>query len=352
MKKILSIDGGGIRGIIPALVLSEIEQETGQATAETFDLIGGTSTGGLLALGLSKNGGGGCQEQYAAADFVDTYEARGNDIFGSASRRETSDLESLLVSAEHFISSLKAVNFLDFGDQVAPIEEVVLAVRGMNDEIYSHAGLVAVLNDYFGESLLENTRQETEVMVTCYDIEGRSPVFLKSWYPTHRAVRMQDAARATAAAPTYFEPVSLDIGDKPHALIDGGVFINSPAVSLYAEARQMFPDEEDFFLLSLGTGTFTRKFTYQETRNWGKLGWFLPLLDCMFDGTQDAADYQMHKFLGDRNYFRLTGDLSDDNDRMDDVSACNMGSLKTVADRIIQSNDFGKFMNRFKQLID
>ena len=66
MKKILSIDGGGIRGIIPAIVLKEIEKETSRDTAEIFDFIAGTSTGGLLALGLSKDGGGGSQERYKA----------------------------------------------------------------------------------------------------------------------------------------------------------------------------------------------------------------------------------------------------------------------------------------------
>ena len=67
MKKVLSIDGGGIRGLIPALVLAEIEAKTGQAVAECFDLIAGTSTGGILALGLSKDNGKG-KPQYSAND--------------------------------------------------------------------------------------------------------------------------------------------------------------------------------------------------------------------------------------------------------------------------------------------
>ena len=57
MKKILSIDGGGIRGLIPALVLAEIEKRTGRAVADCFDLIAGTSTGGILALGFARDDG-------------------------------------------------------------------------------------------------------------------------------------------------------------------------------------------------------------------------------------------------------------------------------------------------------
>ena len=354
MKKILSIDGGGIRGIIPAMVLNKIEKETGQEIAEIFDLIAGTSTGGLLALGLIKDGGGGKQDQYTAEALVNIYKDRGNDIFGREFRRETSDLETLIISVENIISWLHNIPLMrdQVAKHVASLEKLVLAVRGMKDEIYSHDGLVNVLNCYFGEATLGNLRQDTDVMVTCYDIEARSPVFLKSWYPTHQSVRMQDAARATSAAPTYFEPASLQIGDKERALIDGGIFINSPAVSAYAEARSMFPDEKDFFVLSLGTGTFTKRFQGEIATNWGKVEWLHPLMDCIFDGMQEAADYQMRKFLPERNYFRLTGDLSKDNDRMDNVDASNIESLEAVAAGIIQSNDFGKFLKRFKQLIE
>lgn len=79
--RILSIDGGGIRGIIPATVLSEIEDRTGKSTAKNFDLIAGTSTGGILALGLSKHGNGGRQEQYSARDLAAIYADRGQEIF-------------------------------------------------------------------------------------------------------------------------------------------------------------------------------------------------------------------------------------------------------------------------------
>lgn len=354
MKKILSIDGGGIRGIIPAIVLKKIEEETNQATAKTFDLIAGTSTGGLLALGLSKDGGDGKKERYTAKDLVDIYKNRGSDIFGSSSRRETSIVEPVLSSAETLLSSAKS--FIQevpaLGDWVASIEDFVLNARGLSDEIYSHKGLVNVLKCYFGEATLENIYRDTEVMVTCYDIERRSPFFLKSWYPMHGSVKIWEAARATSAAPTFFEPVQLQIGNEERNLIDGGIFINSPAVSAYAEAKRIFPDEKDFFVLSLGTGTFTKRLEYEAAKDWGKFGWSFHLLDCIFDGVQDAADYQMNKFFDQtHNYFRLTGDLSGDNDRMDNVNKRNIKSLQDVAKGIIESDNFGRCLMRLKQLI-
>src|SRR5215210_6651753 len=85
--KVLSIDGGGIRGIIPATVLAEIERRTGSRIAQLFDLVAGTSTGGILALGLVKpagdggGGGGGGGPDYPASKLVELYEQEGRRIF-------------------------------------------------------------------------------------------------------------------------------------------------------------------------------------------------------------------------------------------------------------------------------
>jgi uncharacterized protein len=76
---VLSMDGGGMRGIVPALVLADIERRTGRRVADLFDLVGGTSTGGLLALGLVKPGGDG--PQYRALDLVNLYAEEGDVIF-------------------------------------------------------------------------------------------------------------------------------------------------------------------------------------------------------------------------------------------------------------------------------
>src|SRR3954447_8625382 len=79
--RILTIDGGGIRGIIPALVLAELEERTGRRTAELFDLIAGTSTGGILASALARPGDDGTTPRYKAKDLIGFYEAEGPEIF-------------------------------------------------------------------------------------------------------------------------------------------------------------------------------------------------------------------------------------------------------------------------------
>ena len=78
--RVLSIDGGGVRGIIPAIILAEIEKRTGKPIAGIFDLISGTSTGGILALGLTAPNENG-KPKFTASDLVEFYETRLNDIF-------------------------------------------------------------------------------------------------------------------------------------------------------------------------------------------------------------------------------------------------------------------------------
>ncbi|MEY8689932.1 MAG: patatin-like phospholipase family protein [Leptothrix sp. (in: b-proteobacteria)] len=296
MKWILSIDGGGIRGIIPALVLAEIESRTGKPIAQMFDLVAGTSTGGILALGLAKDRGDRTP-QYTASDLVDIYQKRGKDIFKRS------------------------------------LWKGISSVGGLADEVYSARGIEQVLDDFFGREPLGAAL--TKSMVTCYDIQNREPVFLKSWRDEFKSVLMKDAARATSAAPTYFEPALVPIGGSNRALVDGGVYINTPAVSAFVEAKKLFPDEDDFRVVSLGTGELVRPIGFQESKDWGKAGWLLPLLSCMFDGSADAANYQMKLLLEDR-YLRLQTSLSIASDDMDNATNGNLENLKAEASKLIR----------------
>lgn len=297
MKKILSIDGGGIRGLIPALVLAEIEKRTGKSVAESFDLIAGTSTGGILALGFSKNDGNG-KAQYQATTLARIYRDRGREIFSRS-----------------FWKGMSSAN-------------------GLLDELYPSTGIDKVLDDHFGNVTLGSCL--TNTLVTTYDIQNREPVFLKSWREEFRSVLMKDAARATSAAPTYFEPALVPVGGSVRALVDGGVFINTPSVSAYAEAMRLFPDEKEFFLLSLGTGELNRPIGYGESKDWGKAGWLQPLLSCMFDGSADAAHYQMGMFLGD-HYVRMQTNLSIASDDMDNASPGNIENLESESRKLIET---------------
>ena len=147
--RILSIDGGGIRGLIPALVLAHIEDQCQKPAAELFDVIAGTSTGGILALGLA------CpQPAYTARDLAGLYVDEGETIFPKR----------------------------------------LINVRGLYDEKYSAAGLERVLADKLGDARLKDAR--TRVLVTSYDIERRAPVFFRSVRASEeRRRRLPDARR-------------------------------------------------------------------------------------------------------------------------------------------------------------
>jgi patatin-like phospholipase/acyl hydrolase len=134
--RVLSVDGGGIRGIIPALVLADIERRTESRIASLFDLVAGTSTGGIIALGLTKPTGAG-RPAYTAAEIAELYSNKGKTIFSN--------------TILHQLSS----------------------ACGLLDEKYPSAGLEQVLHDYFGEARLRDAL--TDVFVPAYAIELRTP---------------------------------------------------------------------------------------------------------------------------------------------------------------------------------
>lgn len=297
MKYVLSIDGGGIRGLIPALVLKEIESKMGKAISELFDLIVGTSTGGILSLGLTKDDGSGAAK-YSAEDLSLIYQKHGEEIFPH--------------------SIWKRISSLD----------------GIAGEKYSAKGLEDLLQEYFIEEPLGNALRP--VMVTSYDIENREPIFFKSWSDKCASILMKSAARATSAAPIYFEPALIEVRGQKRALIDGAVYINNPAVSAYAEALRLFPNEE-ITLLSLGTGQLVKPIVYKDAKDWGTVGWLFPILSCAADGVSDAVDYQMKQVL-DGNFIRLQTTLTIASDEMDDASPENIKNLMKEAEMLIEAN--------------
>jgi patatin-like phospholipase/acyl hydrolase len=309
MQKVLSIDGGGIRGIIPAMVLAEIERRTEKRTAEMFDLVAGTSTGGILALGLTKPGQNGGPE-YSAKKLIELYETEGGKIFDR--------------SVWHRIHS----------------------AGGLAEEKYPATGIEGVALKYFGAVRLAQAHKE--VLITAYEIEKRGPWFFKRRHALDPKEGfnplMREVVRATSAAPTYFEPLQLKVGSLGNrAFIDGGVHSNNPAMCAYVEARKIYPKENDFLVVSLGTGEPTRNMPYKEVKGWGLALWAQPILNVVFDGVADTVDYQLRELLpaegDDRRYYRFQTVLDIGKDDMDDASATNIQALKTKAQEIIDEND-------------
>jgi predicted acylesterase/phospholipase RssA len=331
--RILAIDGGGIRGILPAVILAEIEKRTGKPIHEMFDLIAGTSTGGLISLGLTKPREDGTA-RYTAMDLIDIYVNHGDKIFSRSFRH------------------------------------MILSAGSLLDEKYPSDGIEKTLESYFGNTTL--TEALTEVLITSYEIERNRPWFFKSRRArTDESLNfmMKHAARATSAAPTYFEPFRLETGKNEYlSLVDGGVYANNPAMCAFAEAKVMFAerrqaaerdragersvineeiitprddDNKNFLMVSLGTGKQGEIFSYEKAKDWGLAGWVQPVLYIMFQGNSDTVDFQLRQLLppttdGRRRYYRFEANLKPECKDMDDASTSNLKKLRYTAEELIR----------------
>ncbi|GAB4480587.1 MAG: patatin-like phospholipase family protein [Anaerolineae bacterium] len=295
--RILSIDGGGIRGIIPAMFLAEIEQRTGKPISALFDMFAGTSTGGLLALGLTMpdadNAG---QPRYSARDIIKLYQEEGSRIFSSQPG------------------------------------------RALIEERYPSGGIETVLQEYFGETMFRDALGE--VLITAYDIQARRTHIFKtrharaedSYKRADHDFPMWQVARATSAAPTYFEVARLEKDDVPNImpLVDGGVFANNPALCAYVEARKLYP-EADILLVSLGTGRLINPLDYDRVKGWGIVEWIRPLLDIVLDSASNNVEYLLGQILPPEQYYRFQIQLDRDSEALDNVSADNIRRLIALA---------------------
>lgn len=295
MKRILAIDGGGVRGVIPAMLLAELETQSGKPVSELFDLVVGASTGGILALGLVAPDPKDVERpRYTAQQFLGFYKEESHKIFD----------KSLFFKI----------------------------TRGIFTSRYQARALEKALEKYFGPTMLSEAI--VHVVVPSYELHGRFTAFFKSrdihTKKIERDVLMRDVARAASAAPTYFIPKK--IKEYPKAsFIDGGVFANNPAMCAYAEAKEIFPDEE-LLIVSLGTGNPQLTIQFEKFRSWGLLGWAKPLWYIMADGSSDVVDYQLKFVLPNREesqrYYRFQIELlQPGTEKLDDGSAQNINAL-------------------------
>lgn len=319
---ILSIDGGGIRGIIPSVVLREIEERTGKQTHELFQMIAGNSTGGIIACGLSVPKPQQTEIR-AASEILDLYVDRGEEIFERGAWQRIS------------------------------------SGGGLTDEKYSAAALEDILEEFFKERRLKEST--VDLLVPAYDIERRKPTFFKSWRAAGEPLdirdnvkftagsedfRIRDIARATTAAPTYFEPALIESLDGTRfALIDGGVFANNPTICAVASAMRIYGlnrETDTVTLVSLGTGTSREPIRYDQAKDWGLIGWARPILDILFDGVAATVDYQAATIF-QNDYFRFDVDLKEIRgagevpaDAFDDASEENIEALVAAGEALVR----------------
>jgi len=314
--RILSIDGGGVRGIIPAYLLWRIEtalrrRGKERAFSRMFHMVAGTSTGGLIALALTIPQGAPNAAYHRRSKalevsrILDLYRNQATRIFPPKSNR--------------------------------PLGRMAHAVKHKYDGVE----LDLMLEELFGEKTLQEAL--TNVLITSYDTERREPRFFKKRPPAGRWAddldfRAADVARATVAAPTYFHPAFVSASPstgETFSLVDGGVFMNNPALGAYVEARKIYPNATRFIVVSLGTGIVDRPYPFAAVKEWGYLDWVspyngTPLLSMMMDGQSDSVVHMLKNLPGVTLY-RFDPRIEERHSLMDDSSAQNISYLEERA---------------------
>ncbi|XP_052626613.1 patatin-like protein 1 isoform X2 [Lactuca sativa] len=305
---VLSIDGGGVRGIIPATILSFLESKLQEIDgpeariADYFDVIAGTSTGGLMTAMLAVPGDDN-RPLYSANDISNFYFYHSPRIFPLISR----------------IKFLNAVaNF--FGGVVGPK--------------YDGEYLRSITRQILGNTTLKQTI--TDVIIPTFDIKRLQPTIFTTDDAKEFAWKdafLSDVCISTSAAPTYFPPHYFETTDAEGAtrtfdLIDGGVAANNPTQVAITHimkevmiGKHKFSDLESvdgrrMLVLSLGTGMPKRSEKYNSRRasRWGLVNWVFdngssPIIDIFMDASSDMVDIHVSTLFrslnAEKNYLRI-----------------------------------------------
>jgi uncharacterized protein len=328
--RILAIDGGGVRGLLPARFLVELEAMAGQPLHTLFDVIAGTSVGGILALGYAAPAADG--KGYSAAQVFDDLREWLPGIFPP--------IESA--------ASLDALRDVHERHALSQLVGAALLPHHFGNARYSAAGLEDCVTRAFGDTRLSEAL--TDVVVPAYDMHGGQPVVFRSrdarpGTTAHRNPRLAEVARATSAAPTYLPPLRLLDDLEESVLIDGAVVANNPAAIAYLDGVDSGRGEDgtppDVVLLSVGTGRpSTQQPSYEEifTRNWASLG--MGLLGVVLNGAGEMAHQLVDRMVSGRpapnQYLRVQPTLTPDVSlHIDDASATNLDALIRCAEATV-----------------
>lgn len=327
--RILSLDGGGIRGAFSAAFLAELERELGIRMADHFDLIAGTSTGGIIGIGLALG---------APAERIENFfQSKGRQVFQKRQPARTGLVKRVAGWAWDGVAS-QAGGWGGVALRVAsPVFRWVcdghLARFGLDFNAlfqtrYESNELGRTLQEVLGPKTLESA--ETRIIVPAVDLTSGKPVMFKSPHlpdacSRDKAFSAVQIALATAAAPTYFPHVTIRDGS---AYCDGGLWANNPILLAVAEAERIFSSElpdrasglatgRELQVLSIGTGR-GRYSVVPPDSSAGLIWWGSRILDVMLlsqaAGTNSAAQF----ILGDRLH-RVDFDLPDRTWTLDNV---------------------------------
>jgi patatin-like phospholipase/acyl hydrolase len=315
--RILSIDGGGIRGVIPAIWLSKIQDTLEKPLSECFDLMIGTSTGSIVAAAASID--------LDIKDTIDLYSEFGPKIFPA---------------------DLMAKNKWTIIDKL------------LGGPVYSDVPLEDALKKLFGLGRRLG-EANTRLFIPSYDVYNRSMYNFRSYVEEHTGIPIWEACKASSSAPTYFPAHVFETNFTQVPLIDGGVFANNPTLLGIAEAVEihnkdsMAALEDDFqiVVVSLGTGNMLRRIEIEQALEWGPMNWVRPVIDVLFDGSSEVANHCARLLVSDKNYIRVQVSLHQVSDDLDDASQDNIIRLKNIATHHIEHDDGPAILARIATLL-
>lgn len=270
--QILSLSGGGYLGLYTACVLAGIEAQTGRPIADSFDLIAGTSVGGIIALGLSSG--------RSAADIAKAFIENGDKIFSK--RRPPKGIMGVLKVVSGFPSARYSPE---------PLRNIIEQVVGPTTRMHELRRPTIITS-------INLTKGGPKVFKT-----GHHDRFIMDW-----KMPVVEVAMATSAAPTYF-PVHR-IGDELFA--DGGMVANSPDLLAVHEAETFLSaSRPEIRVLSIGTTTARFSFSASTRQRLGAIGWLRDerLPNVMIGSQQAITHDMMGHILGDR-YVRIDREQS------------------------------------------
>lgn len=275
MKKILSVDGGGIKGIFAATFLAEIEEKCSIKICDYFDLLAGTSTGGIITAALSVG--------VSASEILELYMENAESIFPPNTGFKLSSVKYSNVTLERALS--KVLNNLKIRDC------------------------------------------KTRLLIPAYNLEQRSARVFKTPHAADlyvdKDILLKDIVMATTAAPLYFAPYKMVGG----TFIDGGVVANNPSFMAVAEGLTRLQwNSDEIALLSIGSIEARPKTTGKESMGIMDVP---KILKCFMGAGNEYSENLCKLFLDEKNYFRINHTLSDNQVSLDKVDMQTKRLLNT-----------------------
>ncbi|TYH99269.1 hypothetical protein ES332_A11G055500v1 [Gossypium tomentosum] len=288
---VISIDGGGIRGIIPGVILAALESELQKLDGEDvrladyFDVMAGTSTGGLITAMLSAPDENG-RPLFAAKDIVPFYVKNGPQIFPQPS-------------------------LWGFGRCSGILSWASTITKALTGPRYDGKFLYKLIRDLLGNTKLHQTL--TSVAIPTFDIKKLQPTIFSTYQIPRRPeidALLSDICISTSAAPTYFPSYYFKNNDEEFNLIDGGIAANNPTlVAIREVTKEIMKENPDFaamdpldygryLVISLGAGSnrHEKKYDAKTASKWGLISWLFennasPILDFYGEASKDMIDY-------------------------------------------------------------